>query len=292
MKFDHATLIAGLPSGLSYALATTFLMAAINVLGGEELVKTVAPTPANLLSNPGFEMMNESGKLDGWSITDSVTVDSAVNHTGKQALRIVAVERDWNKNNVHCAVKGIEPNTEYQVSFFAKVGAGTGHTVLSCFNFGDGEGKLIGGGSVNYAQSREKNFDWRRFSGIVKAPSKTVSTSLHLYMSGNVGTTWYDDVVVCENELRRVAVKLGKEIDGGRIAISGTAPTGVRPEIKVMMPELGQVIQLGDAVLKRQEDHGYHMEFTLTTTTDELVFEYDPRTGMEITRIDIFAPTK
>ncbi|WP_405766113.1 carbohydrate binding domain-containing protein [Streptomyces sp. NBC_01538] len=100
-------------------------------------------TPANLMTNPGFE----TGSLSPWALSGSGSSVVASNaHTGTKALQTGAAA-----SGVEQSATGLAPSTTYLVTGWAKVATGGEQVAVGVKNFGGTETSSSASGTA-YSQ--------------------------------------------------------------------------------------------------------------------------------------------
>ncbi|MGI5819808.1 MAG: hypothetical protein ACOX9R_17125 [Armatimonadota bacterium] len=151
----------------------------------------------NLLENPGFEQLDDSGWPVGWSERRPVfSVSEDVARTGERSLRW---DNDDPERYILCG-HAVELERGYRYEFETWVRTedlgGSGHGATVCMEWWDDEGTYIGG---SYPTGRKGDTpEWTLIRGITPPiPQHAASINLTVYVRrGGVGTAWFDDCSV------------------------------------------------------------------------------------------------
>ncbi len=149
----------------------------------------------NLLVNPGFEEVDDQGRLVGWSDKRPVyTQSSEYAKTGKYSLKFENHDKD---NYVLLSQKiDLEKDSFYEFSVWVKTMGMKGNGPTVCVEYSDKDGNYVGG--VYPGGAQETNGEWKLVRGFVRnRPEKAVSFSITVYCrQGSAGVAWFDDVVL------------------------------------------------------------------------------------------------
>lgn len=208
---------------------TLFLFVLFGILG----IEAEEWDPPNLVTNPGFEEVSDSGLPTGWNGDQSVySRDTAVAHSGEASLKFVNADAE---KYVLCSQRlPFEVGKKYEFSAWVKSEgiAGEDHGATLCIEYIDADGKWVGGA---YCRTGVKGTtDWTLLEGVsAPVPEGVVGGTVACYLrKGMTGTAWWDEVEVREHRDDPLAIKLlspnyrGEVTDAGPEAVRVVAETG------------------------------------------------------------------
>ncbi|MBM4050450.1 MAG: hypothetical protein FJ279_35595, partial [Planctomycetes bacterium] len=157
----------------------------------------------NLVANPGFEELDEAGKLKAWRVPGKDwAADEQVAHSGKRSLR--TVREDAATYLLTAQTLDLKPGEMVSASVWVKSenvkvskpeeGGSLGATM--CLEWADAQGKWLGG--FYSFQGLLGTKDWQKVSAegfAIPADAGRVTVTLYL-RKGLTGKAWFDDVSV------------------------------------------------------------------------------------------------
>lgn len=164
------------------------------------LIASVADASGNLLKNPGFEDgLGANGvPAGGWWVYKTeegqpdVTVDAAVAHQGKCAVRLSA--QAASKFTAVSAPFSVTPNDDIKFEAFVRGQGlrGGEDSIGIALSFRDRDGKVFDRNWV-YPEKLPSG-SWVHLSGAANVPANAVTGEIFLQFNRAVGTVWYDSV--------------------------------------------------------------------------------------------------
>ncbi|NUQ01460.1 MAG: hypothetical protein HUU35_16575 [Armatimonadetes bacterium] len=150
------------------------------------LLTCLAPAPANLLENPGFEL-----GVAPWRLPPTYTVDTTTAHSGDASLRVE--NTDPARYLMAAQTVKLEPGRRCAFSAWIRTegvqGDDSGATI--CLEWNGPQGWLGGA----YPAGLKGTQDWKQIRGSALVPAAATSVDLICYLrKGMVGRAWFDDV--------------------------------------------------------------------------------------------------
>ncbi|SMD33849.1 Arylsulfatase A [Reichenbachiella faecimaris] len=148
----------------------------------------VVGSGANLVSNPGFE-----NGLEGWKTFGKcgIKVVNEEAHAGSASLQFTG-----SKGGVNRVIKGLKPETTYEVSVFAKT-QNNEAVILKLADFGGEEAK---------AKHKANDYGQMTASFTTGAGATSVKIGLQKYGDGT-GKSWFDEVQVVEKKSKGESIQ-------------------------------------------------------------------------------------
>ena len=152
---------------------------------------------ANLAANPGFENIDDNGRLRPWSVRSPVySLCTESPRSGKRCLRF---ENDNPDRYVLCSAPlKLEPGKQYEITAWVRTediaGEDSGATI--CVQWWDKDRKFIGGAYPKGIKGTHA--EWQLVRGITKkVPENAVTFDVTCYVRKHMtGVAWWDDITV------------------------------------------------------------------------------------------------
>lgn len=177
--------------GLAWVVAAVL---AASLLAGRGLW---AQEEANLVTNPGFEVLDDAGTPLGWAVPKPVySLDETGPRSGTRALKFS--NDDPARYQLATCRIAFTPGMRYEFEGWVRAegiqGDDSGATL--CMEWYDGQGKYLGGSYPSGVKDTQGA--WTKVRGTTgRTPDTAASVSVTCYVRrGMTGTAWFDDVTV------------------------------------------------------------------------------------------------
>ena len=207
----------------------------------------IADSPANLVSNPGFEdnaripaywTLSAESQAEGGKLYRAAR-DSAA-HGGRWCVRLEVPPgaplawSGWHQSEIP-----VQPRTTYLYGAYVRCKDVADGSVQLHGHFHNAAGKLCEAAKYfSVGPPLSGTQDWTLLLGLVQTPADCLSVELHLTMNAH-GTVWYDEVLFCEAAPAMLsAIRPHRTTSNRTVERRGYAVWAANPVVKIFRDDL------------------------------------------------------
>ncbi|MFC3800356.1 fibronectin type III domain-containing protein [Cohnella sp. GCM10012308] len=184
-------------TGLSASTAYSYTVKARDAKGNVSAassalsVTTLAPIPANLLANPGFES-DGGGQPANWTYEQSyyASRDTSVKRSGNASLKESSTTGPWH--GVYQDVNAAS-GSSYTFDGYINIASNTTTAASVKLQFLNSGGTVLADNTVASYAAGSTTTGFANMHGTYTAPANTAKARIYIYMTDHRGTLYFDD---------------------------------------------------------------------------------------------------